>query len=561
MKRTFGIVGILVCLIVAWRVLGNSGRASPAAPTPSPGGANAIPVEAAVVSQRNMRQRLEVSGTLQTDQDVRIGSRISGKVARVLVKVGDRVQPNQLLVELSGIEVGIQLQRARAQLAENRARLNYARHLARVKDATARSEVERARQALQAAQSRLEQTRRQARIVAGETETRVRTAAANLEAARHRLKILKDGARQQELREAELAVRRAEVEWINARRIYERREQLFREDAISREALDEAERTLRVAEAALATARERLSLVAEGPRTEEIRVAEEQVRIAEEALRQAETERDRRQISEDDIRAAEAEVERARAALQAAEAGLAQIDVSQAEIAQAEAAVAESEADVAFAEKQVRDTRILSPVAGVVTRRMVNPGEIISPQDDLLQIVALDALYLEAQVPELDLAMVRPGMRAEVTVDALAGRRFEGTVREIIPVAEPNSALYRVRIQVRRGGVDLPAGGFARAVIEVGTRPKAIVVPRHTVRAETGERYVYLIAEEDGATRARRQKVEIGLADDEYLEVLSGLRPGQRIVGVGSPAIQDGTPIRVVTAAGAPAGAAAPPAH
>jgi len=561
MKRTFGIVGIVICLIVAWRVLGNSGRASPAAPTPGAGGASAIPVEADLVTQRDMRQRLEVSGTLQTDQDVRIGSRISGKVARVLVKVGDRVQPNQLLVELSDIEVGIQLQRARAQLAENRARLRYIRHLARVKDATARSEVERARQALQAAQSRLEQTRRQARIVAGETETRVRTAAANLEAARHRLKILKDGARQQELREAELAVRRAEVEWINARRVYERREQLFRDDAISRETLDEAERTLRVAEAALAAARERLSLVAEGPRTEEIRVAEEQVRIAEEALRQAETERDRRQISEDDIRAAAAEVERARAALQAAEAGLAQIDVSQAEIAQAEAAVAESEADVAFAEKQVRDTRILSPVAGVVTRRMVNPGEIISPQDDLLQIVALDALYLEAQVPELDLAMVRPGMRARVAVDALGSRRFEGTVREIIPVAEPNSALYRVRIQVRRDGVELPAGGFARAVIEVGTRPNAIVVPRDTVRAETGERYVYLIAEEGGTTRARRQKVEIGLADDEYLEVLAGVRPGQRIVGVGSPAIQDGTPIRVVATAGARAGAAPSPAR
>ncbi|MBI3910481.1 MAG: efflux RND transporter periplasmic adaptor subunit [Armatimonadetes bacterium] len=555
MKRIVAAVGILIVLFAAWRVLGQTSGPE-ARPVTAPANARsagvgqgpaAIPVFAARVARRAMVQRLQVSGTLQTDQDVRIASRLSGKVVAVRVKEGDRTSPGQELVQLDDREIQAQLARARATLSAARARLSYAHNSATVKDAAARSERERALQALATAQTQLEQSRRQASIVASETETRVRTARANLEAARNQLKILQEGARRQERREAELAVRRAEVEWENARRYYQRRVELFQQDAVDREAVDEAERALSVAQAVLDAAKERLSLIEEGPRTEEIRVAEEGVRTAEEALLQAEADQARRQISEDDIRNAEAEVERARAALAAAEAGLAQEDVSRDDIAAAQATVDQGQADVAFYETQLADTRILSPVAGVVASRTVNPGEMITPQNALLNIVALNSVYFEAEVPELDMAMVHSGMRAEVTVDALPNRRFSGSVREIIPVADRDAKNYRVRVAVERGAVELPAGGFARAWIDVGKHENAVVVPKEAVRSEGGERFVFLIV--DG--KAKRQVVEVGLADDRYAEILRGLLPGQQAVSAGSPAIQDGTPLKVQSVPGA----------
>src|SRR5687768_10809859 len=119
---------------------GKAGAASPAS-APSP---QAVPVIAARVVRRDIRQSLDVSGSLKTDEDVQIGSRIAGRVAQVYAKEADRVRSGQVLVRLDDRELRAELNRARATLASARSKGSLARNQSTWKDTAARSDHERA---------------------------------------------------------------------------------------------------------------------------------------------------------------------------------------------------------------------------------------------------------------------------------------------------------------------------------------------------------------------------------------------------------------------------------
>jgi hypothetical protein len=116
-------------------------------------------------------------------------------------------------------------------------------------------------------------------------------------------------------------------------------------------------------------------------------------------------------------------------------------------------------------------------------------------------------------------------------------------------VADRDSKSFRVRISVLGGGGRLPANGYARAVVHVGTRPNTLAVSKDAVLSEAGDKFVWLIDGEntgkDATYKAKRQPITVGLTDARYTEVLSGLKEGDRVIAAGSPAIIDGTPISV----------------
>lgn len=525
-------------------------------------GQPAIPVTATAALARDMHQILEVTGSLRTDEDVQIGTRLAGKVAMVTVKEGDRVTRGQVLVRLDDRELRAQIDRARAVLASSQAKLSLAKNQSTWKDASAKSEYERAQADLVAAQARLKQALTTEQITDVDTRKRVETARSGVRVATERLSIVSDLTRKQELRQAELAVEQARarlgqarVNLENARQMYARREQLFKQDAIAREEVDEAQRShkaaealVRVAEAEVSVAQEKVALAKEGARGEEIRIAQGQLAAAERALEVAISEERRRDVAAEEVGAARAAVKQAEAAVQSAKAGLVQTAMSLDDIAAAEASIQQARADIAFYGAQLSDLTIRAPVSGVISSRSVNAGEMVTSSSNLMTLVALDTVYFEALVPELEINLVKPGAPASVTVDALPGKKLSGTVREVIPVADRSSRAFRVRVAVLGGASPLPANGYARARVDVGTRRGAIAVAKEALLTEAGDKYVWLVAEgEDGQAAARRTVVNVGLVDDRYAEILDGLTEGQRVIVAGSPAIIDGTPIEVST--------------
>lgn len=573
MKRITAILGMIVTLVAAFLLLGGKKAEGPAqagglmnaSGKPqggAPKGPQALPVVAAGVMTREMRQILEVTGSLRTDEDVEIGSRIEGKVVAVNAKEGDRVSAGQILVRLDDRELRSQLARARAMLAAAEARLSLAHNQASFKDTTAQSDYQRAQAGLAAAKARLQQAQTNQKLIDTETRLRVETAQSGVRVARERLSIAKELTRTQELKQAQLAVDQmkarlgqAKVEVDNARQMFERRRMLFKQDAIAKEEVDEAERRFksmqaeqRVAEADVAAAEAKLDLAKEGSRGEEIRIAEGQTVAAERALEQALSDERRKQVAQDEVNHAKASLLQAEAALKSAEAGLVQTKISQDDINSARASRDQAKADIAFYMTQLEDLVVRAPVSGVVSTRSVNVGEMVTKSSRLMTLVALETVYFEALVPELDVNLVRPGARCEVTVDALPGQQFPGAVREVIPVADRVSRSFRVRVAVLGSKSPLPANGYARARVFVGTRPGALAVTKDAVFTESGDKLVWRIAEgENGGYVARRQPVTVGLVDDRYAEIISGLEVGQRVIAAGSPAIIDGTPISIAT--------------
>lgn len=574
MMRAAGILGAAGAVAVALLLLSlGRGAGAPRGAAVTAGGPaprsegqrspQAFPVLFTTAAARDMRQVLEVSGTLRAEDDVQVGARLAGRVARVTVREGDRVSAGQVLVLLDDRESRAQLARAQGLLSASLARLALARDQATWKDATAATDLERARANLNAAKARLKYMETSASLVDVETRIRVETAQSGRRVALERLSIVRETTRKQELRQAQLAVDQASAELAqvvvdmqNARQVFERRRTLFAQDAIAKEEVDEAERRLkaaqaavRVSEAGVSMAGEKLELAKEGSRPEEVRVAEEAVRSAEQALEQARSDERRRDVAQDEVAAARSALRQSEAAVLAAQAGLAQPLISAEEVRGAQAGVDQARADIAFYENQLADLTVRAPVGGVVSQRMVHPGETVSPNTALLHLVALDTVYFEALVPELEVSLLRPGGPAAVTVDALKGRTFAGTVREVIPVADRQTRAFRVRVAVPGAGKTLPVGAFARAQVEVGRRRQAVAILKDAVYNDAGEHYVWVIAEgaqgEGGSTVARRRTVVPGLIEERYAEVARGLSPGERVVASGTPAIIEGSPLRV----------------
>jgi len=165
----------------------------------------------------------------------------------------------------------------------------------------------------------------------------------------------------------------------------------------------------------------------------------------------------------------ERDVDSARAALDSAAAKLAvsqrAYDLAVAgpraeDIAQAEAQLKASEAQLALLKQQLKDADLVAPLNGVVRSRLMEPGEITSPQRPVFSLAVVDPKWVRAYASEPDLARIGPGMRATIAVDGLPGKHFDGWIGFISPVAEftpkavqteelRTSLVYEVRVFVK----------------------------------------------------------------------------------------------------------------
>ncbi|MBC7349824.1 MAG: efflux RND transporter periplasmic adaptor subunit [Candidatus Aminicenantes bacterium] len=202
---------------------------------------------------------------------------------------------------------------------------------------------------------------------------------------------------------------------------------------------------LRQAEAAVATARAQLELLRKGARSEDISQAEQQLKQAEVNLEQARNDagRFRRLYEQGSITQRQKEEAETRLALAEAQHHQAQEALKKMkslarpeEIEAAEARLRQAEAAVDLLKKNIEDSKVMSPVEGVVTEKAVEPGELVNPGTTLVTISSLDPVYLWVYVTAKELGRVRLGGATEVTIDSFPGKIFEGRVVYLSPEAE-----------------------------------------------------------------------------------------------------------------------------
>lgn len=176
-----------------------------------------------------------------------------------------------------------------------------------------------------------------------------------------------------------------------------------------------------------------------------------------------------------------------------------------------------------------------SPIAGEVTRRDAHIGENVSPDDDLVEIIDLDELWLLAGVYERQISQVHAGQRADIEVRALPGELFHGTVETVGSALDEETRTAPVRVVLDNADHRLKPGMFATARIsgpsETDEARQALLVPWAAVQEIDGRRVVFVEVEE-GEFELR--PVRIGERASGEVEIVDGLRVGEKVVGDGS---------------------------
>jgi membrane fusion protein (multidrug efflux system) len=199
-----------------------------------------------------------------------------------------------------------------------------------------------------------------------------------------------------------------------------------------------------------------------------------------------------------------------------------------------------AEAQVRLAQLNLDYSVIRAPFDGTIAKRLVEPGEKVSPDSPLLALVDLTKMELQAAVPASEIPNVRVGQHASFKVSGFGDRRFDGEVRRINPVADESSRSIMVYLAVANPDSVLKGGMFAQAELTLDRADNIPSIPLAAVHGEPGASYVLALRE--GAIA--RVPVTLGLSDPEqgFVEVREGLRADDRVVVAKLEGIKPGTP-------------------
>ncbi len=190
---------------------------------------------------------------------------------------------------------------------------------------------------------------------------------------------------------------------------------------------------------------------------------------------------------------------------------------------------------------QLDQTRIISPISGVVSKRHIKNGNLVSANQEVFQVTAMNRLRAIMYVPEHELGKMKIGQNVMVKADALPGNDFTGKVSLISPIIDPATGTIKVTIEVDRHR-DLKPGMFTRVQLVYDRKDRATLVPRNAVVSEDREKYVYVVEGE----KAIRRNILTGYVNDTNIEVVNGLSEGMTIVTLGQNGLKDSAKVHVI---------------
>jgi len=206
----------------------------------------------------------------------------------------------------------------------------------------------------------------------------------------------------------------------------------------------------------------------------------------------------------------------------------------------AEAQVALAEANLALTQKAFDDTRITTPIAGVVTKKLVNVGAMGNPASPAFAVQDQTSLKMEGTVPASYAPRLKAGMTVEVTVDELPGRTFAGTVSRLSPTLEADTRRAAIEVALAPAEGLLPYM-FGRAQIAFGATSDVLVVPSAAVVSIGGQPAVYIVA----SNKAQLVRPRVGSKHQDDVVIEDGLSVGDVVVVSGDAGLKDGSTVRV----------------
>ena len=515
--------------------------------------------ESVLVKREDIVQKVSATGRVAPAKEVNLAFDIQGRIKKIMVKVGDRVNRGEVLCQLEDEELKNQVLQAEAGRDTYQAQLN------KLLAGASNEEIKIYETSLENAQLALENARTSLRNAEINLD-KVKTDAENKldQAYQDSLNVLDDSYLKlyNAFKVADLiqrtyftsndqeGIKVREAKKIKINHPMEEMKSLLEKakEEPTRENIDLA---LSQAKSALEKAAEGLAVIRDtcdasvyknqvsqtdkaslDTQRDYISLALTNVTNAQQAISSVELANELR------VHTAKSQVDKARSALKAAQGNVEEararlikiksparkedIDLIKSQLAQAEARLL-------LARDRLEKTKLTSPLSGIVTRVRKEEGEMAGLGEPIISLMSISGLQIEVEVPEVDIGKVELGQRAEIGLDALPDEVFLGRVVKINPAEEiiQGVVYYKVTIDFEKSDKRVKSG--MTADIDIITRKKnnVLVVPARAVIDQNGKKMVRVLEAEGFETR----EVKTGIhGNDGEIEIISGLKEGERVI-------------------------------
>lgn len=227
-----------------------------------------------------------------------------------------------------------------------------------------------------------------------------------------------------------------------------------------------------------------------------------------------------------------------------------QLVASRAGLKSAQAGVMQAEAALALAQENLENTRLTTPIDGVVTKKNVNLGAMVSPggmgpSAILFQVQNISRLKLESSVDEREVRFIQVGQPVRFSVDALAGQTFNGKVRLLSPSLDATTRRAAMEVEIDNSDGKLFAYMFAQGEILPKESQQVLAIPASALVRGKSTPTVFVLKDEQVTMR----EVGIGAGDGTYVAVTKGLTDGEQVVTSGHTRLTDGMQVKLTSSA------------
>ena len=215
--------------------------------------------------------------------------------------------------------------------------------------------------------------------------------------------------------------------------------------------------------------------------------------------------------------------------------------ISNVEAEKVELGLKSAEVQLKQLQKQLRSTSIVAPFSGVVSKKMVDLGSMVMPGTPIVELTDISSLKLSVSVPERDILKFQKGQKVVANADVYSDVDFNGVISNIAVQADA-SHNFKVQSTVKNSTVNrLMAGMYGSVSLSNSKSTTALSVPRKALVGSSKSPKVYVVRN----GKAKLTSFNAGTSDGEYIEVVSGLNQGDRIVIKGQVNLQDNSNVKI----------------
>ena len=566
----------------------------------SPVNAEKITVKVDEVKTGSIKETRVVNGKIEPSKTVRVAAKISGQVSQLNVNMGDYVEKGEILVVFDEDEIKAQVEQAEAALEAAEANLD------RLMKGADKEDIKASMAGVKQAEASLEMAQAQhAMLKEGATKEELQQArssyqqsVASYNGAKESLEVIKEiyeerTSLKQQLTSAEMQFKSSRKQWESAKNRYEqskinlkqaennleqtekeynRMKKLYEQNVVTekqfemiesqykntkltvdnaRSAVESAKIAMEQAEISYNGAKESHQLSEENYNDptqlkQQLESARTQLEVAKanKEIAKANLDKVKKGARVEEVQRSLASVKQAEAALERAKANHAKLKegAGAEEIRSSKAQVKQAEVSLRLAQMRLEDTLIESPITGYIAAVNIEEGEMINPGSPLLNVVSLNPVYVNTGVSSQVVKNIESGDRVKVDILAYRDKQKKGTIEMISPVISPQTQSFPVKVKVTNQNNMIKGGMFADIHFTLAQQDNALIVPVNAVVDIDGDPYLYVV--KNG--KAVRKEVELGLINNERVEVLDGLKLNEIIVVQGQNSLQDGDNVEVV---------------